>query len=1496
MRFIAPIDLPPSIYSDDGKPVYIRVTRLTHQHVGSIRSRSVLTAIRTRQYSPRRSSSTELVPAKNIAPSLADKFCRIGIKIKVNANTQEHMDRFNVIASMTGRTWGGNRWGEAKTATSNPAAVALEVLAGLVHEPGRHGDSEIDLESLGRLYAWCESRQATVAGSGLRPVRLEACGVLTGASRKLDVLRDVLATADAGMYVSEFGKLAFWHDDFRDTPAGLLNPQRIVSMNETRSLSRRADGYAVKFVDRDGDWSERTERVLRPRVEEARGENTFDPFSPAYVTGHYHAMWLARRAMAREVLQPGEITVEVGREGLHYAPGSLLKVSHEGFRIGIGSGEIVENIVANNEIVGIRTMERFDIHGDRDYWVDFHVVDGNRNHVVTRQIRSVGEHTDRLTFSAPIPLGHDAPAMGNIVSVIDGLREGVARVWESKRCVVMDSSPTAKGYRLTLARYDDEVYRTSAVDAIPAYGSRVLPSPPRVYGAVPREPYAPPPPVPRVGANGNWWVGGVDTGIPASGTPGSPGVSPRVGPNGNWWVGETDTGIRAGGRDGEDGRHTAYRFAVGGDASVPPPSYANAHAYWSFDDPENLGADASGNGRHIASMPANGAIPGEGRFGGGIALPAAGIASAAAPITPIAGAFFHQDFTISAWVRPSNIGTQRRIWGTAAAFEANIRNGLLAVGAARPNIPVPVNQWSLIIVKRRGGQFFVRVNGGAEVAFTVANPAAASFLAIGQIASGGATGNSFRGLLDEIALFDRATTDEEDEALFLGLGDWRPEPPPVGDGQFLWMTKAEFRGIEQLSPWSPPVRISGEHGADGASPRVGANGNWWVGGVDTGTPAKGEDGQPGRPPLIFRITAALTANAGFDPIVNAGARVGDLVLNDHAASALQIGRNNTVAPPNVTMSLPAGNLARITFVHRGSAVEGGGGVNREIFAVLVGQHRGPHGSPGRDGLGIDAIPVDAYAYWPCDHMTEPPADSFPLRPLLLDHAGDNHAAVRGGGATIGEGRFGGGLELQGSSASPVTPVTGDFFRRDFTISFWARPAFRTATSNIFGVGFETFINANNGNLGVQLGGAMRLTGFVMPLNQWTHVIVKRRGNAVFWKANNGAEGSLTGLPSTSASFANSLLAIGNLEEGGAAGSGFRGILDEIALFARATTDEEDAALSGIALSALAAYQPPREDVRYRGAAAIADTTNTGVINGERMHIGNFVMFTGVSVGRWQTARLMQWDGFLWHLLPVEANRDKYMLALNDLTHNAPDGVFSTAFIRTLFADMAMINVLDVLCTLRLGTNGAIVSQDFIPGQQGARILSNGDAEFNNAVLRGHVEAASGFFRGHFFAESMEVGPLVLSAATPPTAAQTFAVGTTAIQLRHAFGLGSFATDPSSSSFAGLSLTGITVTSRTENSRTHIEVFFRADVGSTSMAWTEEWWSNQLSGGVWIPVFNQVHRVTLQHPLSVRPSASGMTLRMVGLPVFPAVPAASGTVFRVTVNTPGLEGTSQLYVR
>ena len=61
---------------------------------------------------------------------------------------------------------------------------------------------------------------------------------------------------------------------------------------------------------------------------------------------------------------------------------------------------------------------------------------------------------------------------------------------------------------------------------------------------------------PYIGSNGNWWVGGTDTGVKAAGDngkPGKDGETPYIGENGNWWIGFTDTKVKAAGTNGKDG-------------------------------------------------------------------------------------------------------------------------------------------------------------------------------------------------------------------------------------------------------------------------------------------------------------------------------------------------------------------------------------------------------------------------------------------------------------------------------------------------------------------------------------------------------------------------------------------------------------------------------------------------------------------------------------------------------------------------------------------------------------------------------------------------------------------------------------------------------------------------------------------------------------------------------------------------------------------------------
>jgi len=483
LRFLAEINFPSSIYKKAGDPVFIRATRNSRLHTGGYRDRVYLNAIRTQQYNPRTSTIYSLIPAKNINDRIKDRFCRLGIKIKVNKNTQEFLDRFNFIGSMTGRVW-NNGWSVEKVKTSNSAAVLLELITGLIHNPSKHKDSEIDLKSFGRLYEYCNNQEVKIADEGIIKINLECNGVLTSGTRKIDVIKQILATCDGGLYVNEFGKLEVYSDIPQITPIALLNPQRIVKMVDQRSLERKADGYAVEFIDQESGWIQVTHRILRPKILINPGLNTYTPIKLDFTTSYYQAMWHARRMMAKEIHRPGELKMQTGKEGRYFKPGSLIKVQHERFKIGIGSGEITELIVDGDYVIGLKLMERFDIASDRDYWIEYYVVDVDRNHVVTKQIQSVGQYTDRLMFTAPIHKNsNDVPVFGNILSAMHG--EGFStKVWEAKRYIVSDLSENEVGYDLSLVEYAEDIYTTTSIDEIPDRVSSIISPAPRVYDSV----------------------------------------------------------------------------------------------------------------------------------------------------------------------------------------------------------------------------------------------------------------------------------------------------------------------------------------------------------------------------------------------------------------------------------------------------------------------------------------------------------------------------------------------------------------------------------------------------------------------------------------------------------------------------------------------------------------------------------------------------------------------------------------------------------------------------------------------------------------------------------------------------------------------------------------------------------------------------------------------------------------------------------------------------
>jgi hypothetical protein len=143
------------------------------------------------------------------------------------------------------------------------------------------------------------------------------------------------------------------------------------------------------------------------------------------------------------------------------------------------------------------------------------------------------------------------------------------------------------------------------------------------------------------------------------------------------------------------------------------------------------------------------------------------------------------------------------------------------------------------------------------------------------------------------------------------------------------------------------------------------------------------------------------------------------------------------------------------------------------------------------------------------------------------------------------------------------------------------------------------------------------------------------------------------------------------------------------------------------------------------------------------NVGDWVSYVGTSLAGtspWQKNYCLQWRGTQegWVKLdPLSSEfTAHYMEALNDITEGAIEGVFSWIMTRKIMATEAFI---DYLSAMEIQLNqriingkletGSIRSNNYIAGVRGFKINYDGDAEFSNATVRGHIEAKSGTFKG-----------------------------------------------------------------------------------------------------------------------------------------------------------------------
>lgn len=429
-----------------GKKISVRVRRTTPKEESNAKDTVYLLAVQTTCYDAKKSTSSKLVTAKVLEDTERDKCCRLGIRVASNANTSGNLDAFSIITKACARTWNGTEWSAERTPTSNLAAWALEILTSDKHAPSRYEDSELDLETFGAWYEYCEKE-------GFR-----ADGAISRSAKKKSIIETLCKNGNAALvYNPMTGKLEVAIDNGRDYSIALLNSDTIQSITTTKEFTRKTTGKKVTYINGAEDYDADSVVFMRSGKEYNPQTDTLTETALEYITTYKHAYKYAWRQMAEETAQPRVATVKVGREAAYYPIFSRVELQHKSLKIGIAHGEIKGLKWWGGLLKEIYLNGTVTFPEDAECGAIINCVSSTGRGLAALKVSGSGT-TDTLTVETPIRQSADViPRAGDFFS-FGKLDENGEFTTVTTTMKITNAEENDSGYTLTLVDYNPALY------------------------------------------------------------------------------------------------------------------------------------------------------------------------------------------------------------------------------------------------------------------------------------------------------------------------------------------------------------------------------------------------------------------------------------------------------------------------------------------------------------------------------------------------------------------------------------------------------------------------------------------------------------------------------------------------------------------------------------------------------------------------------------------------------------------------------------------------------------------------------------------------------------------------------------------------------------------------------------------------------------------------------------------------------------------------------
>lgn len=474
-----------TLYNNGQSVIYIRV-RSDGEDSSSVHNDCYLLFYQSVCFDPNKSSAPAgilddegaagLVPCR-VLEDRERAFCSLlGIKLKASNINEDKLKRINVITQGMARIWDGSEWTPTKFITRNPAAWALEIETSDKHPASRYADEELDLESFGAFYEYCEEQG------------FKFDLAVTQKTKKDALLQYIMEATGACIYTDIYGRRAVAIDMPKENALAVYNPQNIISIQNKKNFGRKTDGLRLKYVSSEGDlFKEDTYIVMREENGQPlplTDDSIIKDLNVTGITEHSHIVKYARRIMAIEALRPKTTIIEVGNEGIFYTPFSKVLIQDDSLKIGIGKGFVIQDLVySGSRLDKIAIDAKVTFENGKQYGIIVNCYGVAQAAPLPLKVSGTGT-TDILTIDTPVTSGDEFKPERGCVCSFGELDAGGEFSRVTTAYLISQIKRSDKGFNLELVNYDEAIYATGT---IPAYKSNITQRAEEKAGPIPAD-------------------------------------------------------------------------------------------------------------------------------------------------------------------------------------------------------------------------------------------------------------------------------------------------------------------------------------------------------------------------------------------------------------------------------------------------------------------------------------------------------------------------------------------------------------------------------------------------------------------------------------------------------------------------------------------------------------------------------------------------------------------------------------------------------------------------------------------------------------------------------------------------------------------------------------------------------------------------------------------------------------------------------------------------